>query len=118
MAKDSVFPVWWSRIHRVVWDTLLLFQEGRCGIRGEATPDLLLDHDHRTGAIRGLLCQKCNNLVGQFENGQLSSEYQLTNQGLGDLVEAYLANPPARGIRLAPGDTLEILESPHQYLGH
>lgn len=44
---------------------LEVLQEGRCSICGE-TPNesLQLDHDHETGAWRGLLCRRCNSLVG------------------------------------------------------
>jgi len=50
-------------------------QNGVCAICGEARPDertLHVDHDHETGVIRGLLCFRCNNALGDFRE-----EYEL-----------------------------------------
>jgi hypothetical protein len=38
-------------------------QDDRCAICGEPSPQHL-DHDHRTGCIRQLLCQRCNQGLG------------------------------------------------------
>lgn len=54
------------------YQELLAAQGGRCAICGRKprTRALALDHDHRTGRIRGLLCsgpRGCNKALGVFE---------------------------------------------------
>lgn len=39
------------------------WQEGRCAICGQHDV-LVIDHDHATGLIRGLLCRSCNTCEG------------------------------------------------------
>jgi len=47
---------------------------GRCGIcathrpGGKSNTEFHIDHDHGTGAIRGLLCAACNTAIGLFQN--------------------------------------------------
>lgn len=45
-------------------------QNYRCALcqihRSDLNVDLAPDHDHKTGQIRGLLCQKCNRGLGHF----------------------------------------------------
>jgi Autographiviridae endonuclease VII len=51
------------------YDRLLDEQGGVCAICGEARPEertLHVDHDHETGVIRGLLCFRCNNSLGDL----------------------------------------------------
>ena len=44
-------------------------QGGVCAVCGEAPYRRLnVDHEHRTGAVRGLLCTSCNVLVAHIEN--------------------------------------------------
>lgn len=58
------------------YEKMFFQQEGRCWIclAGPAThktsPDklLIVDHDHETGEVRGLLCQKCNKALGLFRD--------------------------------------------------
>jgi hypothetical protein len=49
------------------FDALLVSQGGRCAICGKADADNV-DHDHATGAVRGILCWNCNIAIGQFED--------------------------------------------------
>ena len=47
-------------------------QESKCGICGihesKITKKLNIDHNHKTGKARELLCQKCNVALSYFEN--------------------------------------------------
>lgn len=55
-----------NRIRELKKDFLKL-QEGRCAICGDTTPrNPGLDHDHRTGGFRGVLCGPCNQGLGMF----------------------------------------------------
>lgn len=53
--------------------TLLEKQDYRCAVCGTLEPGgrhkkFSLDHDHETGKIRGLLCDKCNRGLGYFND--------------------------------------------------
>ena len=60
-------------LKRDEFDLLLSMQDGRCAIWsvvmsfGRGGDCLSVDHDHDTGEVRGLLCQRCNLLVGRLE---------------------------------------------------
>jgi hypothetical protein len=46
------------------YDRMLAEQDGRCGIcRRKARGTLAIDHCHRTGKIRKLLCNGCNSMI-------------------------------------------------------
>jgi recombination endonuclease VII len=52
------------------YDALLVSQIGGCAICTRPPIDdklLHVDHDHKTGQVRGLLCQQCNHAVGLFQ---------------------------------------------------
>lgn len=54
-----------------VFDKILESQGGKCAIcRGinKADKQMHLDHDHSTGKIRGVLCQRCNHGLGHFRD--------------------------------------------------
>ena len=43
----------------------LLRKEKKCFICGKETK-LVIDHDHKTGKVRGMLCDFCNKGIGHF----------------------------------------------------
>ena len=42
--------------------------QGKCEICKKHFDILDIDHDHRTGKVRGLVCNACNMLIGKVEN--------------------------------------------------
>lgn len=53
------------------YERLYQLQGGRCAICRMATGRtrrLSVDHDHRTGEVRGLLCRPCNNILGYYRD--------------------------------------------------
>lgn len=60
------------------WDEILAAQGGGCAICGVSAgyirsdrggvKRLSVDHDHQTGAVRGLLCDACNTGLGKFRD--------------------------------------------------
>ncbi len=72
-------------------DRLQKYQQGKCGICLRYVDSLEVDHDHKTGAIRGLLCHRCNVGLGYFEEDWLSS------------ARHYIENPPANLAKSSKG---------------
>lgn len=57
-------------------DAMSLAQNGRCKIC-DGEPDgrwkkLHVDHCHKTGKVRGLLCSKCNSGIGYFRDNPVT----------------------------------------------
>lgn len=50
------------------WNSLFEKQEGRCAIckrpQDYFEKSLAVDHNHKTGKVRGLLCENCNRAIG------------------------------------------------------
>lgn len=54
----------------VEYDRMLRAQNGgcaACGGQNVAGRRLAVDHDHKTGEVRGLLCHHCNAAIGHIE---------------------------------------------------
>jgi hypothetical protein len=76
-------------------DAILEAQGDRCAICKRQVPDRLasmhLDHDHKTGKIRGFLCIDCNHGLGKFRDEPdllLRAVVYLREGGFLELLEA------------------------------
>lgn len=81
------------------YDALLEAQGGKCAIcrRRPKSKRLAVDHDHKTGAVRGLLCSRCNHdLMGAAWDSAAMAKALL----------AYLETPPATGTWSPPEDAV------------
>jgi len=78
------------------YQKLKALQQDRCAIcqwgRGKSKA-LAVDHDHDTGRVRGLLCGRCNSLMGMVDRDA---------KGFVDRLAEYVTNPPVN--RLDPED--------------
>lgn len=66
------------------YNSLLSINGGICPICNRK-PVAHVDHDHKTGEIRGMLCACCNTSLGKFDDGALF-----------DAAIKYLSQPPFR----------------------
>ena len=75
LARDDAGKVRASTIRRRFgvtteqYDEMLARQNGGCAICGKTNPNghrLAIDHNHRSGKVRGLLCRNCNSAIGQL----------------------------------------------------
>ena len=74
----------------VVRARLLAAQGGQCAICRLPVKRDCLDHDHDTGAVRGVACSGCNALLGKLENNH--KRYGVQNlAAFANGVAAYLA---------------------------
>lgn len=60
------------------FDQLWQAQSGCCGVcsralvmGGRFNASVFVDHDHKTGRVRGLLCMRCNTVLGFLEDSAL-----------------------------------------------
>jgi len=80
------------------YQQILAYQGGGCAVCGKPEPankKHCIDHDHKTGLVRGVLCLRCNLYVlGKLTLEQITAAHE------------YLTNPPAQkviGLVVAPG---------------
>lgn len=50
------------------YNSMMHLQENKCAICGDMSEKLCVDHDHKTGKVRGLLCSNCNTSLGKFKD--------------------------------------------------
>lgn len=52
------------------YEDRLASQGGVCLLCCKISRRFVVDHDHATGAVRGILCTPCNSVLGQLEAGK------------------------------------------------
>jgi len=82
-------------LSREAYETILKRQGSRCAIcrsliPGRGASRFFVDHDHRTGQVRGLVCNKCNAVLGMADDGPVrllrAAEYLGESAGSGTTV--------------------------------
>jgi len=72
--KSKKFKLYRKKYRTQIYNDRIKEQNGVCAICGKSPSEnkrLSLDHDHDTQQLRGLLCTKCNLIVGTLENNDL-----------------------------------------------
>jgi Recombination endonuclease VII len=77
----------WAKNNEAKYYALLAHQDYGCGICGSQRKTLVVDHDHRTKQIRGLLCESCNGWLGH-EIDKFGREFLIA-------ALSYVVHPPA-----------------------
>jgi len=82
------------------FDFLMLCQDYRCAICGGKPRKHMLsvDHDHKTGEVRGLLCSRCNHKL----LGSANDDAERLRKAA-DYLEAYLPRQVFGAPKFAPG---------------
>lgn len=73
------------------YQRLYEFQGGKCYLCQRASGKarrLAVDHDHKTGLVRGLLCKPCNKVMGHFRD----------NPDMFERGAHYIRRPPAQAL--------------------
>lgn len=73
VAKDRAADLRLQREYGITlaqYNKVLKFQDGVCAIceRPPGRTRLSVDHCHRTGLLRGLLCNRCNRAIAHFQD--------------------------------------------------
>lgn len=110
-------PDWWIKRYGLTikdYDNLLDKQKGFCAICSTQEPGgknnkFHIDHDHKTGKVRGLLCHNCNRGLGFFKDSSFllskASSYILENQRE---QETIISGSPLSGVSYLPFDPFEL----------
>jgi hypothetical protein len=90
-SKELAYYRWILKTYGITgeqYEAIKAHQGGVCAIckRAKGTSKrLAVDHNHRTGFVRGLLCSTCNNILG----------YLRDDLDLAAGIHGYLESPPA-----------------------
>lgn len=55
-------------VDKTMWDAMYFDQDGECAIESCTREAIVLDHNHKTGKVRALMCLGCNGTLGFVED--------------------------------------------------
>lgn len=80
--QDRGTRYWRHGTTREDYEKQLKKQDYKCAICGRCNNKFVIDHDHKTGGLRGILCVPCNAILGQWKDSisiaQTAFEYLST----------------------------------------
>jgi hypothetical protein len=78
------------------------WHKGRCGMCGEVPEDLVVDHDHNIGLVRGLLCDSCNKAEGRAKDPRdvFARWRAVPSAAILGLEVVYRSPQPGRAVRM------------------
>lgn len=69
-------------VDKMMYDAMYFEQDGNCLVCEEREAEVV-DHCHKTGRVRGLLCRACNTMLGMIEdNGRLNRALEYIAEGV------------------------------------
>lgn len=84
------------------YDKMLIKQDGKCaicsGAQEELKKPLVVDHDHNTGAVRGLLCPNCNHGLGRFKDSLEIVQRAVAYLQYGEILNVVAATATATAV--------------------
>lgn len=89
---------------RAEYHRILASQGGACASckdhrPGKGNEHFSVDHDHKTGRIRGLLCRDCNFIIGHARDNRDTLE-KCKVYLFGDMLNYIMGTPPPGRIKL------------------
>ena len=119
-ARYANSPKKWQRhigvtykITAADYDRMLEEQDGCCAICGGLSGDrLCVDHDHRSGDVRGLLCSPCNQMLGQAKDNPTTLLKAALYLDAETLTQFYAAVIAHLATRPSPAPPLAAISEP------
>ena len=94
-----------TKMRGMIRSALMRFQQNECTICGMPLSEEVhenysnfrpprIDHNHQTYQIRGVVCDRCNTRIGQYERNAKFKNPIMTEETR-EKIEEYLKSPPA-----------------------
>ena len=105
-SRDAQLRAKYS-ITEEIYEKILVTQKGVCAICGnhQRYKRLAVDHSHKTGQVRGLLCENCNRGLGRF----FDSTFRLRNAA--NYLEFKLPVTASVGMPISDGTVFDVTDA-------